>query len=197
MFSRVMFAAAALAGVGTLSSPLFAHEAPSQGAPPVYADQNVGAETHGVSGGHSAASFVAFKDWNARVQQALNENLEYPQSIGPYSSGTGIVRIKFNCSDSGRPDKVTLVKSSGEWLLDKAAIRAVSRVATLHPLPTGFKHGQRFEAQVVFASSEYDARLKAVAAAQARHNAWYRDPSPQAKADGERGKTQIALNHAE
>lgn len=197
MCSRVVFATAVLVSLGTVSSPLFAHDAASPAAPAVSADRNTGAEGHGSSGVHLAAAFVAFKAWNARVQRLLQENVEYPQGMSLSSPGTGVVRVKFDCSESGRPDKVSISRSSGNGLLDQAALRAVSRVATLHPLPTGFSHGQRFEAQVVFASSEKDARLKTMSAEQARRNAWYRDPSPQAKAGAGQARTQIAHNRAE
>jgi TonB family protein len=196
MYGKSRFGAAALiASFSAFASPLSAKEADDRATPPthVLSASSAASGTQGVPVDHTSTDYVAFDEWINRVQNLLVRNLQHSQGISPYSSGTGVVRIKFNCSDSGKPDKVTLKKSSGDLMLDRAALRAMSRVATLHPLPTGFNHGQRFEAEVVFASDEYDARLKAMAAEQTRHNAWYHDPVRQAKAEEASGKAVVAL----
>jgi protein TonB len=197
MHTRSVLAIAALAvSVGAAASPLHAHEAKSESLLSVHTSHGTpdAAAGQSMSGDHSAPAFVSFSEWSGRVQGLLDQNISYPQRAGPVTTpGTGVVRIKFNCSESGKPDKVSLMKSSGDWALDKAAIRAMSRVATLHPLPTGFNHGQRFEALVVFADNERDARLASIAAEQKRHNAWYHDPVKQAAGRGGSNKTVIAL----
>jgi protein TonB len=200
MYRRSVLSAAALA-VSALAtaSPLYAHELTPPATPSVHSDMNASTLSHveDATSDHRTPTFVALNDWSARVQKALDHNLQYTPQLGPVTSpGTGVVWIKFNCSESGRPDKISLSRSSGDGMLDREAMRAMSRVATLHPLPTGFNHGQRFEAMVVFASDPFDARLKTMAAEQTRRNAWYHDPVQQAKGGAAGGRTAVALADA-
>jgi TonB family protein len=120
---------------------------------------------------------VTLAEWTGRMNLMLDREIRraYPS----VSRGTtqGVVRVKFNCSEDGRPDKVTLLKSSGSSLLDKQALRAVERVASLHPLPTGFRPDQKYVAVLVFASDPSDVRIRTAGREQMRRNAWYHDPA--------------------
>lgn len=130
----------------------------------------------------SASGLVTMSQWSQRVQSLLQKQLHYPASLMSGRRNSGIVRVKFNCSEAGRPDQVTLVKSSGAFELDRAAMRAVSRIVSLHPLPDGLKSGQRFEAAIVFADTIDDPQLKLIAAEQTKRNQWYRDSAMTAQA---------------
>lgn len=126
----------------------------------------------------SSVPAITFAQWTKRIQGELNRNLEYPTGLFGREPAAGEVRIKFNCSDSGRPDKVSLQKSSGSSALDGAALRAVQHIVTLHPLPDGFGHDRRYVAVVLF---DIDAermakRQAAVGAEVKRLNAWYKAP---------------------
>lgn len=119
---------------------------------------------------------VTLAEWTKRMNRLLVEEMRYPAPMLGQEPGRGVVRVKFNCSDSGRPDKVALLHSSGQPALDREALRAVKRLASLHPLPTGFTPDQKFEAVLVFALDPADANVRTTAQEQARRNAWYRDP---------------------
>ena len=125
------------------------------------------------------ASPVTLAAWSARVEKALDRTLYYPAAMGGRLPGSGTVRVKFNCSDSGRPDKVSLYKSSGDRDLDRAAVAAVSRIASLHPLPDGMSHGQKYVATILFATSqdEYDQQLRVLRADAVKSNAWFKGPA--------------------
>jgi TonB family protein len=119
---------------------------------------------------------VTMAEWNERMHRILAKELHYPSPIMGLRPGSGTVSVKFNCSDSGRPDKVSLLKTSGDTLLDRAALNAVRRMASLHPLPTGFQPSQKFVALVVFANDPNDPALNSLTAEQVKRNAWYHDP---------------------
>lgn len=141
-------------------------------------------------GGSASQPFVTLAEWTERLDGLLEQELVYPTPNYDREPDRGIVRVKFNCSESGRPDKVTILKSSGHASLDRAAIRAVSRLASLHPLPTGFKPDQKYEAILVFASSSTDPALRTSMQEQVRRNGWYVDPTVAQRMD--RSGTEIA-----
>lgn len=125
----------------------------------------------------AAAERVTLQQWGQRVGDELNRRMRYPQPLMGRRAETGMVKVKFNCSDSGRPDKVTLLKSSGSRVLDRAALSAVQRVATLHPLPDGLGHDQQYQATLLFESSQdrYDAMLKTIRSDATKTNSWFKD----------------------
>lgn len=96
---------------------------------------------------------VSVPQWSGRVVRALDRNLHYPMPIrgGP---NEGIASVKFLCSEDGTPSEIAIVRSSGSRDLDAAAVRAVARIATLHPLPEGIAHDQPFQANIVYATSQ-------------------------------------------
>ncbi|SDA36569.1 energy transducer TonB [Sphingomonas sp. NFR15] len=117
--------------------------------------------------------------WSDRVYRAVEEHLTYPHDVfGRYS--TGVVAVKFRCSETGAPADVELYKSSRAPDLDQAALRAVRRIATLHPLPDGMPHNQRIVMRVLFADTPETAaqeiRHMRIEAAQA--NAWFGRSAP-------------------
>jgi TonB family protein len=118
--------------------------------------------------------------WSKRVFRDLDRVLVDPSVLPGRSPETGIVAVKFNCSERGAPAGVALYKSSGSHRLDNATVRAVQRIATLHPLPARMMHDQQFVVRVLFANSEDSARQQ-VARMQddaAKTNAWFgKDPT--------------------
>jgi periplasmic protein TonB len=132
-------------------------------------------------------SLVTLSDWTDRMTGMLDDEIRRLPSISR-ATNEGVVRVKFNCSATGRPDKVTLLKGSGSASLDARAIRVVKRLASLHPLPSGFKPDQKFVAVLVFASGASDPRIKAMFVEQRRNNKWYRNP-----AAAESSGTQFAI----
>lgn len=113
--------------------------------------------------------------WSARVMDDVTRGMRVRDDLGALGPSEGIVAVKFNCSESGAPAGVELMKSSGNREYDIATLRAVRRIASLHPLPTGLSHDQKYIIRVLFASSEYRAGQKiAQMRRDAEHaNAWY------------------------
>lgn len=103
--------------------------------------------------------------WSTRISRALDQNLVYPRpDFGRWYS-EGVVKVSFRCSEDGKPSHVAVSQGSGARRLDVAALRAVNGIKTLHPLPTGIGHDQRYAAMIVFATSEEsrDRKLRALA----------------------------------
>ena len=124
---------------------------------------------------------VALTNWSSRVQANLEDQMQMPRLVGANFSHDGLAEVSFVCSDSGKPDQITLAKSSGSLRINKAALNAVRGITSLHPLPEGMRPNQKFLAQLLFINSvdngrDADRRIKALQKAAAKHNAWfYRD----------------------
>ena len=129
---------------------------------------------------------VTLQQWGQRIGDELNRRVDYPTLIGGAPFATGVVRVKINCSESGRPDKVALLKTSGSPALDRAALAAVLRIATLHPLPDGMRHDQQYQAVVLFASEEddYRSQLRRIRAEVVKTNSWFKGANITADAGG-------------
>jgi TonB family protein len=124
---------------------------------------------------------VALTNWSTRVQTNLQDQMQMPRVIGTNFSRDGLAEVSFVCSDSGKPEQVTLAKSSGSPRINRAALNAVRGITSLHPLPEGMKANQKVLAQLLFINSidggrEANRRMKALQKEAAEHNAWfYRD----------------------
>lgn len=119
------------------------------------------------------AQHRSLTDWTARTGQMLSQKLQYPAIIaGPQE---GVVAVKFMCSDSGAPTGIALLKSSGSAQLDRAAMRGVSRIATLHPLPSGLAPSQKYVATILFAQSQgsYVRQIRKLESEQQDGNKWF------------------------
>lgn len=157
------FIAAAALAAGLLAVPVIAHTAgPAPGAP------------------------VTLVAWAQRVGLTLDTQMTRFRAPLGRERPSGVVRIKFNCSDSGKPGDVSVYRSSGNPWLDRAALQAVQRVATLHPLPDGMSHSQRYVATLLFANSdeEYAHAIAKIRDEQLRSNAWFKGPAGVALLDG-------------
>lgn len=123
------------------------------------------------------AKGVSVQNWSTKVARSLDNGLSYPRPMGTSDYHSGLSKVSFHCSDAGTPSDVSIAGSSGSRDLDMAAMRAVKKIATLHPLPDGVSPGQTFQAWIVFAGDEQerdrmlrtvnrDARLANAAASQ-------------------------------
>lgn len=131
----------------------------------------------------AASERVTLAQWTQRVEQALDQQIAYPRFVAAQDL-SGTVRVKFNCSESGRPAKVGVDKSSGSGVLDRAAVQAVQRIVSLHPPPTGMRPDQKYVAVVMFGTSDDQdwrrAQLKMRTAAR-EQSSWFKDaPEPTA-----------------
>lgn len=103
--------------------------------------------------------------WSGQVTRALENKLRFPASLAGQEPHEGVVRVRFVCSDTGRPSNISVQSSSGAHDLDREAMRAIGRIPTLHPLPEGLARDQRYEALVMFANSP-DRHRRQMAAAK-------------------------------
>lgn len=104
--------------------------------------------------------------WSAVMARELERGMIYPRADFGRGEPEGVARVRFTCSDTGAPTGVTLWRSSGDRRIDQAALRAVGRIKTMHPLPAGVGHDQRYAALLVFARTEAsrERQLRAVMA---------------------------------
>ena len=114
--------------------------------------------------------------WSSTVAQKLDRNLEYPAPLFRQLYAQGLVTVRFSCDERGRPANLAIASSSGSRALDRAALRAVARIDTLHPLPSGANGGERFAARVLFADSQEssDRMMRKInAEARSQNEAWH------------------------
>ncbi len=111
-----------------------------------------------IAGGHSQEPPITVQgqhetvaQWSDRVGHSLDRGLAYPKPMGTANYNQGLAKVAFHCSQDGRPDGVALISSSGSRDLDRAAMQAVQRIQTLHPLPDGIGHDRAIQAWVAFA----------------------------------------------
>lgn len=105
----------------------------------------------------SAASDIGVNERTHAFAQGVAERLDYQlnrRTLRP-DSGSGVVQIFFVANAEGRSQDVTLVESCGEQKLDRAVLRAVSRLHGMMP-PVG-EGGQAILATVVIADDEREA----------------------------------------
>lgn len=122
---------------------------------------------------HVTAKHDALVDWTRRTGKLLSDQLRYPTIM--IGRQEGMVMVKFLCSDAGTPSQVALLKSSGSSQLDSAAIRGVSRIKTLHPLPSGLEPSQQYVATILFATDQngYAQQLRKLESRQRDSNKWF------------------------
>lgn len=92
--------------------------------------------------------------WKRTVSREIERNLFYPHSYPGWEVPEGTVAVRFSCDGDGKPTAIELSRSSGHRRLDGAAMRAVRRISTLHPLPPGISEDATLRANVIFASDE-------------------------------------------
>lgn len=94
--------------------------------------------------------------WSERVAQRIERQMLYPATLA--GNIPGIVDVTFMCSDEGRPTQVAVARSSGYRPIDRAGLKAVRSVHSLHPLPAGVGHEKRYKARLFFATDDASGR---------------------------------------
>ena len=105
-----------------------------------------------------ASQDAELQRWTARVERGISQKMRFPRTLGPEKYAHGIVDVTFICSEDGTPSRIAVVGSSGSRPLDRAGVRAIERLNTLHPLPSGVTHGQVYKAQLLFAQTAAQAK---------------------------------------
>lgn len=106
-----------------------------------------------VQAGHETVS-----QWSQRVGQNLDAQLVYPKPLNGANYSQGLAKVSFHCTEDGKPGDVALIASSGSRDLDRAAMQAVQRIQTLHPLPDGITRDRGMQAWIAFAPDEDSLR---------------------------------------
>ena len=120
---------------------------------------------------------VALASWSDRVRDDLERKMGSPSALNGVSA-EGLVTVSFTCTESGHPDNVALLQSSGHNGLDKAALRSVRRLSSLHPMVEGMRPNQKVVAQMLYldgtgSPSRIDRRTKELEAKARDANQWF------------------------
>lgn len=114
----------------------------------------------------------AVTQWAAAVSRDLDRSLKYPRFLGREQHATGVVSVRFNCSDGGRADNVVVTRRSGSLALDRAAIRAISQITSLHPIPGELASNQLVQANIYFAADESELHQQQAKLHRERAASW-------------------------
>jgi protein TonB len=87
-----------------------------------------------VQGGDFGARFP----WYVDVIRRKTAQNWYKQEVDPGTPGGARVYLTFSVSRSGEPSGVRIAQTSGSPTLDTSCVRAVQRVDTYGPLPSGY-----------------------------------------------------------
>lgn len=101
--------------------------------------------------------------WSDRVAQDLASALRFPAARNGHEE-SGIVAVTFTAVGDGSTSTPTIAQSSGSAVLDRAALRAVSRMGEIDPLPKAMGPSVTVRANIIFAQDQdqlqrYSARL--------------------------------------
>ena len=133
----------------------------------------------------TGASVPNVRVWSQNIARQLDRHLVYPRAFGGADYPEGTVSVRFSCGDDGKPASVVLFRGSGNRLIDRAAVRAIARIETLHPMPAALRHDSTFQANIILAADEQSlARQQAVL----RHNETLRIAR-----EGDRGHAIVVL----
>ena len=99
----------------------------------------------------TAANRPTVAQWSQKLGRQLDRRLVYPQTSPPWEIAEGTVLVRFACGDDGKPAAVKLFRCSGNRKIDQAALNAVSRMNTMHPMPARIAHNVGFQANIIFA----------------------------------------------
>lgn len=110
-------------------------------------DQDYSNYENVVIGGRSLDKFVS--DVSKDLDRTLN------RSSRPVR-GTGIVQVLFKCGPDGKPTNISYYRKDNDRDVNRFAVHAVSRIPTMHPLPSGISEGQQYMANIIIARSTFE-----------------------------------------
>lgn len=111
----------------------------------------------------TAPSRPTVTTWSQNVAKQLDRHLVYPRAFGRSDYPEGTVSVRFSRGDDGKPASVEVLRSSGNRLIDRAALRAIAQIETLHPMPFAIRNDSTFQANIILAADEQSlARQQAV-----------------------------------
>lgn len=104
--------------------------------------------------------------WRSSLAWRLSTAMVYPRSYPEWRAPEGTVSVHFTCDENGRPVSGALQESSGNARLDRAALRAVTAVRGLGPLPMQVAPGATIRANFIFATDVDSLHRQQVALVQ-------------------------------
>lgn len=117
---------------------------------------------------------LTVKVWAQGLTRRLENALQYPDGLTIFNPNHAFARVQFSLNADGSLRDMHLVRKSGSRALDKAALKAVSKLDRMGVMPTNISPGRLIEAHLLFAKSE--EQLRDVAAA---NKAFGKTPSNQ------------------
>lgn len=94
--------------------------------------------------------------WVTRISRNLDWNLRNQAKMGDDPAASGAVSVRFTSAPDGRATDLSVVRASGDQAVDQAAMKVVSRLKSLQPLPDGISANQRFRADIIYASNHFE-----------------------------------------
>jgi len=110
------------------------------------ADAAAGRASAGQQGSDGGGGQAEIAQWQSQVQRKLARSLRYPRAA---NGERGEVVVRFTVAAQGNASGVSIVRSSGNVVLDQAAIETVGRASPFPPIP----------ADAGFASKTFDFPL--------------------------------------
>ena len=102
----------------------------------------------------TAPSRPTVVQWTQKIERQLDRHLAYPRTFRALDALEGTVAVRFSCGADGKPASIVLFQGSGDRLIDRAAMRAIAHIETLHPMPARLARDSTFQANIIFAADE-------------------------------------------
>lgn len=134
----------------------------------------------------TAASRPTITQWSQKIERDLSRHLVSPRSFTPWNIAEGTVLVRFVCGVDGKPASVALYRGSGSRQVDQAALRAVSHMATMHPMPARVSHDATFQANIIFAVDQ--------ASLERQQTTLRRDEALRMARESDRGRAIVVLD---
>ena len=97
------------------------------------ADAAAGRASAGQQGSDGGGGQAEIAQWQSQVQRKLARSLRYPRAA---NGERGEVVVRFTVAAQGNASGVSIVRSSGNVVLDQAAIETVGRASPFPPIPS-------------------------------------------------------------
>ena len=94
-----------------------------------------------------------------KASRDLTTQLDRHARFVRYPGGSGIVQVRFERGEDGRPDNVKLYRKSGRGALDGLALRAVRKMRVMKNMPSDIPANQQFLANIVVSDTVWEHTL--------------------------------------
>lgn len=92
--------------------------------------------------------------WISQVSEDLSATFERTRLPSPRAIPSDYAQVQFTCDEDGKPTDIALVRKSRSGWIDRAALRSVRNLKTMHPLPMNVREGQLYQADFIFAETD-------------------------------------------